>query len=111
MPCCLIHCVISVLISTILNNQTYVVLELFSILRGGKYLLSTLFLYTLIDMFMRIALSLCVLTNDLDKFNHLRTKLYRFYLKTQVVPRNKHLSPQLGKLIFDCCIGITSVFS
>jgi len=28
-------------------------------------------------------------------FNHLRTKRIPFYLKTQVVPRSKHLPPRL----------------
>jgi hypothetical protein len=66
MPCCAIHCVISILVSTIRNNQTYLGLEFLNILRGRKYLLSALFLHVLISMFMRIAVSLCVLTSDLD---------------------------------------------
>jgi hypothetical protein len=36
-------CVISVLISTVLNNQTYVGLEFLNILRGEKCLFSTFF--------------------------------------------------------------------
>jgi len=62
LPCCIIHCVISILVFTIRNNQTYVVLEFLNILRGRKYLLSTLFLHVLIS----IAVSLYVLTSDLD---------------------------------------------
>jgi hypothetical protein len=32
------------------------------------------------------------------------------YLKTQFVPRSKHLSPQLEKLIVECCMAKTSIF-
>ena len=66
MSCCKIHCVISILVSTNRNKQTYVILEFLNILRGRKYLLSTLFLHVLISMFMRIAASVFVLTSELD---------------------------------------------